>query len=81
MLRRWRRPKPTNPTVQTRHWNAGALLSALPLRDAEPEARVAIAFADMRRYRDLLARSASSLHALRVEAPGEHGRYPCQQPE
>lgn len=59
--------KPTQPTVQARHWFAGALLSAVLIRDALPEQRVALAFPDIARYRDLLARSARSLHDLRVE--------------
>jgi hypothetical protein len=61
-------PKPTNPTVQARHWFAGALLSAVLIRDAKPQERVALAFPDVARYRDLLARSAQSLAAIRVEA-------------
>ena len=61
------RPKPTNPTVQARHWFAGALLSAMLMRDAEPSSRVALAFPDVARYRDLLARTAASLATLRFE--------------
>lgn len=60
-------PKPTQPTVQARHWFAGALLSAVMLRDIAPGQRVAIAFPDMPRYRDLLARTANSLAMLGVE--------------
>ena len=37
------------------------------MRDAEPSSRVALAFPDVARYRDLLARTATSLSALRVE--------------
>lgn len=61
-------PKPTNPTLQARHWYAGALLTTALLRDADPHARVALAFPDFSRYRDLLRRTAGSLAALRVEA-------------
>ncbi len=38
------------------------------LRDAEPSGRIAFAFPDMPRYRDLLRRTAVSLRALDVEA-------------
>lgn len=60
-------PKPTNPTVQARHWFAGALLSAALLRDAQPDARIALAFPDFPRYRKLLARTASPFDALDLE--------------
>lgn len=58
-------PKPTNPTVQARHWYAGALLTTALLLDADPHARVALAFPDFPRYRDLLHRTAGSLAALK----------------
>ena len=61
-------PKPTAPTLQARHWYAGAFLTAALLRDADGDARVALAFPDFPRYRKLLRSTARSLAALRVEA-------------
>lgn len=61
-------PKPTRPSTQARHWFAGALLTATVLRDARSADRIAMAFPDFARYRDLLRRTANSLSALRIEA-------------
>jgi hypothetical protein len=59
--------KPTAPTLQARHWFAGAVLSAMALRDKEPGARVAIALPDYPRYRALVGAVRDSLNRLGVE--------------
>ncbi|WP_370327570.1 hypothetical protein [Euzebya sp.] len=68
-------PKPTRPAVQARHWYAGALLSAVLLRDAHPDARVGMCFPDAQTYRRLVARSRRSLGDLAIEVwwVGEDG--------
>lgn len=59
-------PKPTAPTTQARHWFAQALLTAVLVGGAEERAEVAIAFPDMPRFRDLIARSEWALRRLGV---------------
>lgn len=46
--------KPTNPTQQAQHWLSHALLKAMRLQGAHPDAQVALAFPDFPRYRGLL---------------------------
>lgn len=64
--RRQTETKPTNPTVQARHWFATALLSALFNRDALPDRTCAMAFPDPPTYRSLAERTQSSLRTLGV---------------
>jgi len=59
--------KRTQPTLQAKHWYAGAVLSALRLRDRHPQDRVVIAFPDYARYRNLAAETAATLGAVGVE--------------
>jgi len=53
--------KRTNPTLQARHWFAGALLTALRLRHRHPEAAVGLAFPDFPRYQTLLEETGAFL--------------------
>lgn len=57
-------PKPTLPTVQAGVWFAGALHSALKLREKHPDAQVAVGFPDVPRYRTLLGEIAGALRDL-----------------
>jgi hypothetical protein len=59
--------KPTNPTYQALPWFAGATHSCLRLREAHPDARVAMAFPARPRYRKLGAEIAGALRSLSVE--------------
>jgi hypothetical protein len=54
-------PKPTQPTLQAKHWFAEALLAAIRCQSKNPGYSVAIAFPDVPRYRSLIA---STRHAL-----------------
>jgi hypothetical protein len=56
--------KPTNPSVQARHWYAAAVLKAILTRDEHPEYQIAIAFPDMPTYRSLHRRTRRSLNDL-----------------
>ncbi len=57
-------PKRTQPSTQAGHWYAGAVLSAM-LREARmPQAEVYLGFPDVRRYRNLLARTKGGLERL-----------------
>lgn len=60
-------PKPTQPAIQARHWFAGALLSAVLLRDAHPNSRVGMCFPDAGTYRRLVERTHVSLNKLSIE--------------
>lgn len=64
--RRASETKRTNPTVQAQHWYAQALLKALRLRFAQPEAKIAIGLPDMPRYRALFAETGCALEELGV---------------
>lgn len=68
-------PKPTAPTTQARHWFAQALLMAVLVGGSGEYADVALAFPDMPRFRDLIARSEWALRRLgiRVFLVGEAG--------
>lgn len=57
-------PKPTQPTLQAKHWLSDAVLKAMRTRGKHPAAQVAIGLPDMPRYRSLLAEIAGSLSAL-----------------
>jgi Holliday junction resolvase-like predicted endonuclease len=59
-------PKPTQPTLQAKHWLSDALLKTMRTREKHPEAQVAIGLPDMPRYRTLLCEIAGSLVALDV---------------
>jgi hypothetical protein len=59
-------PKPTNPTLQAKHWLSDALLTTLRTRDKHRGAQVAIGLPDMPRYRTLLGDIAGSLAQLDV---------------
>lgn len=59
-------PKPTQPSLQAKHWLSDALLKTMRTREKHPHAQVAIGLPDMPRYRTLLAEIASSLAALDV---------------
>jgi hypothetical protein len=59
-------PKPTQPTLQAKHWLSDAILKAMRTRGKHPAALVAIGLPDMPRYRSLLADIAGSLSALEV---------------
>ncbi len=56
--------KSTQPTLQARHWYAEALLSAILLHSAMPDADIALAFPDFPRYRSLIDQTRSALTAL-----------------
>ena len=59
-------PKPTQPTLQARHWYAGALLSALMLRSKRPSVEIALGFPDFPRYRSLLEKTEWALRNLNI---------------
>lgn len=59
--------KPTPPTLQAGHWFAGAVSSALKLREAHPDDRVAIALPDKPRYRRLQEERRGVLEQIGVE--------------
>lgn len=60
-------PKPTQPSLQAKHWLSDALLKTLRTREKHPDAQVAIGLPDMPRYRTLLGEIAGSLAALDVQ--------------
>ena len=59
-------PKPTAPTTQARHWFAQALLTAVLAGAPGDGAKAALAFPDMPRFRDLIARSEWALRCLGI---------------
>ena len=59
-------PKPTAPTTQARHWFAQALLTAVLVGGSEDRVDVAVAFPNMPRFRELIARSDWALRRLGV---------------
>lgn len=59
--------KPTPPTMQAAHWFAGAVSSALKLRQAFPDDRVVVALPDFPRYRALYADRRVPLRRLGIE--------------
>jgi hypothetical protein len=58
--------KPTNPTNQAQQWYSHALLKALRLQASHPLARIALAFPDFPRYRNLFAETGSALSKLGI---------------
>lgn len=60
-------PKPTQPSLQAKHWLSDALLQTMRTREKHPDAEVAIGLPDMPRYRTLLGEIAGSLAALDVQ--------------
>ena len=64
--RRANEQKRTNPTLQAQHWYSQALLKALRLQGAHPEAQVALALPDFPRYQSLIAETRGGLEKLGV---------------
>lgn len=58
------RLKRTKPRLQARHWFADALLGGMLHRESSPHSEVALAFPDVDRYRKLISRTETALHAL-----------------
>jgi hypothetical protein len=58
--------KRTNPALQAVHWYSGALLKAICLRDANPEAIIGMAFPDFPKYRELYRKTKAALIALGI---------------
>lgn len=58
--------KRTQPSNQAQQWYSHALLAALRLQTKNPDARVALAFADFPRYRTLFEETRSGLKRLGV---------------
>lgn len=58
--------KPTNPTVQARHWFAHAILKAMRLQYAEPSARVFLGFPDFPVYRQLAKETEGALAKIGI---------------
>ena len=65
--RRAGQTKRTQPTLQAAHWFAGAVSSALKLRESHPHDRVVVALPDFPRYRRLHAERAHPLRLLGIE--------------
>ena len=57
-------PKPTQPTLQAKHWFAEVLLAAIRLQSKHPECSVAVGFPDMPRYRSLIESTGHALTRL-----------------
>jgi hypothetical protein len=57
-------PKPTQPTLQAKHWFAEALLAAIRILSKHPEYAVAVGFPDMPRYRSLIESTGHALTRL-----------------
>lgn len=77
--RRAHETKPTRPSLQASHWFAGALSSALRLRETHADDRVIMAFPDKQRYRDLHAERHGVLRQVRIEVwyVDESGQVEC----
>ena len=60
--------KPTHPAVQANHWYSQALLKVLQLRQEHPDDQVALGLPDFACYRELLAGTAATLQAMRIDA-------------
>jgi len=67
--------KPTSPSVQARHWYAGAVLTAMLTRQDHAEYRVVIALPDAGTYRSLHRRTQANLAVIGIEVwfVGEDG--------
>jgi Holliday junction resolvase-like predicted endonuclease len=68
--------KATAPTLQAQHWYSHALLKAMRLQTAHPDATVALGFPDFPRYRSLFQETRVALQKLGVAlfAVNEHGQ-------
>lgn len=64
--RRARELKPTNPSNQAQQWYSHALLKAMRLQTAYPEAIIALGFPDFPRYRTLFAETSGALSKLGI---------------
>jgi hypothetical protein len=64
--RRSSETKPTNPTNQAQHWFSHAVLKALRLKTAHPNAVIAIGFPNFPRYQTLFSETRSSLEKIGV---------------
>jgi hypothetical protein len=58
--------KPTSPTLQAQHWYSHALLKALRMQTAQPDAIIAIGLPDFPRYRTLFGETRIGLERLGV---------------
>jgi len=58
--------KPTNPTLQAKHWFADALLKAVRTRAVEPDADVALCFPLAPRYESLLRETMPMLVSMKI---------------
>jgi Holliday junction resolvase-like predicted endonuclease len=59
--------KPTSPSVQARHWFAGAILASMLTRNDHPDYRVVIVVPDAGTYQALYARTRDGLLLAGVE--------------
>ncbi len=64
--RRASEQKPTNPISQAQQWYSHALLKALRLQTAHPQAKIALAFPDFPRYRTLFGETRLGLEKLGI---------------
>jgi hypothetical protein len=64
--RRAGQPKPTEPTLQARHWFAGALLTAIAKKGKEPAFEVALALPDVPPYRRLFEQTRWAFERLAI---------------
>jgi hypothetical protein len=73
------RPKPTQPTLQARHWFSHAVMTAMQMRDRNPLAEVAIGLPEHDRYEGLVASTEDSLSTLGIGvafvSPTGRGRW------
>jgi hypothetical protein len=58
--------KPTQPTLQAKHWVGEALLSAIQRQSSHPAYSIAVAFPDVPRYRSLIASTRHALERLSI---------------
>lgn len=58
--------KPTNPTLQAKHWFSDALLKAIRTRVAHTDADVAMCFPIAPRYASLLSETRPMLEAMKI---------------
>ena len=58
--------KPTNPTLQAKHWYSHALLKAVQLQTEYPDAIIALGFPNFPRYRNLFEETKIGLQKLGV---------------
>lgn len=58
--------KPTNPSLQAKHWFAAALLKVVRTRVVEPDADVALCFPMLSRYETLLQETSPMLGRMRI---------------